>query len=378
MLPFPINMCYNQLMKVHELSFYSQFHCTMENCPDTCCHGWQIILDRETVRKYRTRKDLTGLRLRSALTRQNGTVLFKNSKGKCPFLTKDRLCGIQLSLGESYLPDVCRIFPRHRISYGFFAEELLFLSCPQASRLFLDNLDHLHFETAEREAACVYSGTNDDPDYLQELLEIRFALTARIMDAQQPRPMLYAGLLSFAKALQQSYISNTCADPFACLDQADKPFAIPHDVTYAMLDSGFYHIFLKMTSPLLYDLCRSYFKKRKRAASAENDAQLIALQEKLHFHHPEADRILRGYLAYYLLEDFLMTYEDYSFLRNIATGIMHTHLLELFFALYDDKYHRLSDDDVIQIITVYTRRGRHNDTIEKDMYEKLKCFLYSS
>lgn len=54
---------------------------------------------------------------------------------------------------------------------------------------------------------------------------------------------------------------------------------------------------------------------------------------------------------------------------------MHTHLLELFFAVYDDKYHCLSDDDMIRIITVYTRRGRHNDTIEKDRYEKLKGFL---
>ncbi len=35
--------------------------------------------------------------------------------------------------------------------------------------------------------------------------------------------------------------------------------------------------------------------------------------------------------CYYLREDFLITYEDYSFLRNIAIGIMHTHLLELFF-----------------------------------------------
>lgn len=379
-------------MKVHELSFYSQFQCTMGNCPDTCCHGWQILLDNETVRKYMTRPGIQGLRLRTGLKRQNGAAMFKNARGKCPFLAKDRTCNIQLSLGEDYLPDVCRIFPRQRTNYGLFAEELLFLACPEASRLFLNNLDHLYYKTVEREVSYAKSGTNDDTGYLQELLKIRSALAARIMNSSLPRPMLYAGLLSYAKALQQFYISiypsyssishTVYGTPSGCTDgipvhpnlaahlkQAGTPFIIPHDITYAMLTSGFYHVFLKFTSPFLYDLCRIYFKKFHRLTPARGDAQLNALQEQLHRNHPRAEHILRGYLTYYLLEEFLNTYEDYSFFRSIATGIMHTHLLELFFALSCEKNHRLTDDDIIRIITVYTRRGRHNDTIEKDMYE---------
>lgn len=386
-------------MKVHELSFYSQFQCTMGNCPNTCCHGWQIILDDETVKKYMTRTDLHGFRLRSSLKRQNGAVMFKDSRGKCPFLTNERTCKIQLSLGEDNLPDVCRIFPRQRTNYGLFAEELLFLACPEAARLFLNNLDHLYYKTIDREVSYAKSGTNDDPGYLQELLEIRSALTAQIMHSGLPRPLLYTGLLSYARALQQSYISKDisysksihisyerdsgCADGMrpdlaAHLKQAATPFVIPHDITYAMLTSGFYHLFLKFTSPFLYDLCRTYLKKFHRLTPAKGDARLHSLQEALHHDHPKAEHILRGYLSYYLLEEFLFTYEDYSFLRSISTGIMHTHLLELFLALHNEKNHRLTEDGIIQIITVYTRRGRHNDIIEKDMYEKLKLFLSHS
>ena len=54
---------------------------------------------------------------------------------------------------------------------------------------------------------------------------------------------------------------------------------------------------------------------------------------------------------------------------------MHTHLLELFLALYYKKNLSLTEDEIIQIITVCTRRGQHNDTIEAAMYEKLKSFL---
>lgn len=210
------------------------------------------------------------------------------------------------------------------------------------------------------------------------------------MNYPLPRPMLYTGLLSYAKALQQSYIANYApsdgskssyfskpvhTDLAAHIREADTPFIIPHDITYVMLTGSFYHIFLKMVSPFLYSLCRTYLKEFKWLTSAKGDAKLSVLLEQLHVHHPNTERILRGYLTYYLLEKFLTVYEDYSFLHNIATGIMHTHLLELFFALYHEKNHRLTDDDIIRIITVYNRRARHNDEIETEMYEKLKRFL---
>ncbi len=376
-------------MKVHELSFYSQFQCTMGDCPNTCCHGWQVVLDKHTIEKYKTKTDTRGLRLRGSMRSQNGTVRFKGSKGNCPFLTKDRVCQIQLSLGEEGLPDVCRIFPRLRINYGSFAEELLLLSCPQAVRLFLNNLDHLHYQTTYRDVSYAKTGTNDDPGYLQELQNIRSALTAHILHANLPRPMLYAGLLSYARALQRFYITNgqtygnpsgartAPTDPAAYLNQASAPFSIPYDSTCAMLTSGFYHPFLKFTSPFLYRLCRIYFKKLHRLPLAKGNARLKALRDELHRDCPDAEPMLRGYLAYYLLEEFFKTYEDYSFVRSIATGIMHTHLLELFFALFYADSHRLTEDDSIQIITVYTRRARHNDTIEKGMYEQIKHLLSS-
>lgn len=377
-------------MKVHELSFYSKFQCAMGSCPNTCCHGWQIVLDHDTVQKYMEKKGRQGLWLRSSLTSHNGAILFKGSRRKCPFLSKDLLCKIQLSLGEEYLSDVCRIFPRQRINYGYFAEESLFLACPQVCRLFLNNLDHLCYKTTDRNVSYAKSGTNDDAEYLQELVEIRLALTEQIMNHPLPRPMLYTGLLSYAKALQQSYIANYAlsdgskssyfskpvhTDLAAHIREADTPFIIPHDITYAMLTGSFYHIFLKMVSPFLYSLCRTYLKEFKWLTSAKGDTKLSVLLEQLYVHHPNTERILRGYLTYYLLEKFLTVYEDYSFLHNIATGIMHTHLLELFFALYHEKNHRLTDDDIIRIITVYNRRGRHNDEIETEMYEKLKRFL---
>ena len=66
---------------------------------------------------------------------------------------------------------------------------------------------------------------------------------------------------------------------------------------------------------------------------------------------------------------------------------MHVHMLELFLALYAEKQklpagrlkHRmdvaqsylLSTDELAYLISVYDRRGRHNEDVSDGMYEKL-------
>ena len=32
--------------------YYEDFECIADKCEDTCCAGWQIVIDRETLKKY--------------------------------------------------------------------------------------------------------------------------------------------------------------------------------------------------------------------------------------------------------------------------------------------------------------------------------------
>lgn len=392
-------------MEVHEISFYSQFHCTMSDCPATCCRGWQIVFDDDTYAKYMREPGLAGLRLRSGITRRNGMTMFRHRRGKCPFLTKERTCGVQISLGEDYMPDVCRIFPRQRVNYGAFAEETLFLACPEVARLFLHNLDKLCFHTVEKAIGYGRLGTNDDPDFLQELVSLRGQLVTQIADTRIPRANLYAGLLTYADRLQQYYIQNpqlalTRKDKSAqtnedivlpgdtigpnravppslieCIRDAQPYFHISAEMLDRMMTGGFYHVFLKATSPFLYRLCRMYFKEFDQLTPAQAEARTEELMAGLTNTMPETEQLLRGHLIYYILLEFLTTYENYSFLRVIATGIMHTHFLELLLALYYEKNHSLTENEIIQIIAVYDRRGRHCAEVEAGMYDVIAPYL---
>ena len=33
--------------------FYDKFVCTAGDCPDTCCAGWQIMIDDASLEKYK-------------------------------------------------------------------------------------------------------------------------------------------------------------------------------------------------------------------------------------------------------------------------------------------------------------------------------------
>ena len=60
-------------MIIHYPGYYKKFRCLAGECPDTCCIGWEIIVDRETEKTYqKLRKGKSELaeRLRRSVRRR--------------------------------------------------------------------------------------------------------------------------------------------------------------------------------------------------------------------------------------------------------------------------------------------------------------------
>ena len=72
---------------------------------------------------------------------------------------------------------------------------------------------------------------------------------------------------------------------------------------------------------------------------------------------PDLENILNRYYEYYLLTDFLEIYEDYSFLKHLRDGIIKTHLLHLFIALYAEGRENINPNEIAALIAVYERRA---------------------
>ncbi len=122
-------MCYQPKYAEH-------FSCLASGCPDTCCAGWEIVIDEATERCYRTLDGAIGKEVRRVMTAdEDGDTVFTQCGKRCPFLNEQNLCRLRMALGWEYTSEICREHPRFTEEYDGFTEYSLSLSCPAVCRL---------------------------------------------------------------------------------------------------------------------------------------------------------------------------------------------------------------------------------------------------
>lgn len=129
--------------------FYKDFKCIADKCTDSCCIGWEIVVDRETSEKYQNIKGDFGEKIRANLVKdEDNEICFKlDENERCPFLNKDNLCDIIINCGENALCGICREHPRF---YNESSESLecgLGLCCEEVCRLLLETDEPLEYLT---------------------------------------------------------------------------------------------------------------------------------------------------------------------------------------------------------------------------------------
>ena len=131
-------------------SYYKNFRCVADKCPDTCCAGWEVVVDPPSERRYRVESAPIGDKLRDVLTvDEDGDTVFRSEGGRCPFLLGSGLCELYCELGERALCRTCERFPRFECVLGSRREAGLSLSCPEAARLIFETEEPTEFVTEE-------------------------------------------------------------------------------------------------------------------------------------------------------------------------------------------------------------------------------------
>lgn len=136
-------------MKEYYLNYFKKFKCLQGKCPDTCCKNWGVDIDDVTHRKYKELKSPYGYFIHKTLKHKK--QLFSAGE-TCPFLNKEGLCDIVIQLGNDYLCDICKKYPRVINEYGSDREHNLTLSCIESVNLLLDekNISVIKEETNEK------------------------------------------------------------------------------------------------------------------------------------------------------------------------------------------------------------------------------------
>ena len=148
-------------MEITRPDYYKEFSCIAGACPDTCCAGWQIVIDDKSLKKYKRVKGTFRNRLHNDIDWKE--KVFRQYEKRCAFLNEDSLCDIYSEVGKRMLCDTCRKYPRHIEEFEGLREYSLSLSCPEAARILLGRREKVTFQTAEVPSP---EETYDDFDYM--------------------------------------------------------------------------------------------------------------------------------------------------------------------------------------------------------------------
>lgn len=179
--------------------YYKKFQCIAGECPDTCCAGWQIVIDDRTREKYRRAEGAFGNRLHNSIDWKESC--FQQYEGRCAFLNDENLCDIYQEAGKEMLCRTCRNYPRHIEEFEGSREISLSLSCPEAARLILSCREPVQFLTAEKEGEEEY----EDFDFFlyTKLTDARDLMIRLLQDRREPVSLRIAMVLSLGHDLQR-------------------------------------------------------------------------------------------------------------------------------------------------------------------------------
>lgn len=170
-------------MKLYAPKYYKDFRCIADKCEHSCCIGWEIDIDQDTLEKYKGLKSGYGAVVSQSISMED-TPHFKLCEGdRCPHLDENGLCKIILGISEDYLCDICREHPRF-YNYTSVAEVGIGMSCEEAARIILSSSDYMFFEEIgelDAEADSVaFDGRAERGEVYAILQDTAYGYTARL------------------------------------------------------------------------------------------------------------------------------------------------------------------------------------------------------
>ena len=365
-------------------SYVLGFKCIGGDCEDSCCIGWDIDIDKLTFRKYFRTQNVEMKKEFSKYVYTNeacdsedvdyGRLRIKDNKW-CPFLNDKKLCNIYTNLGEEYLSNVCHSYPRlYNILDGVY-EMSLFMSCPEAVRQLMTSKDPIKFTsqkvTLDKFIVHSYIETKD-PQWKNTPIESLKSMRSKSIKTIQNRKLsIEERLLELGNELSRTdnYIEQLLAG--IEVDHHDKfQMAFFKDTIDSL------HVFEEIDSPVFKALTKKVLKSFHIDDDHNLSEQTLvynkAIKEVLDPFMEQNSYMFEHYLTNFMFQGnfpftenqssfdgYLMLVIRYTFLRFYLTGVGY----------YNG---RITEEDVVELIQVYTKVIEHHKTFIIDLLQELK------
>lgn len=370
----------NNPKEVYVLDIVDDFTCMGGDCPYTCCKGWQVCIDEDTLKLYRAQKGVKGLALYSMCKNNSGTTVLRKICGRCPFYTLKGLCGLQLKGEEQMMPLVCRMYPRCSFAYGDRQEVTLEMSCIKAAELLVNNPKRYSFVKSDREYPLEWQADDADPAFVDFLTTMREKMLDYLWDEERSMAAGIRGILDYAHKVHLLVAQNKLEEA-AKADFSESvsgegfiffPMVLMNEHIYGVLEDSR----IMFREPYLYKILKNYKKQFGKLWEYEADEYFGREIEKLFRACPEAERIAGAYFGYTIMQSMLASGEDYYFIKHV---VMAAVLVQYFiiFVLTDFKCGEMLDNDRYAAIISNMEKGiAHNYFIVDTMVKSINAIFF--
>ncbi|WP_127580312.1 flagellin lysine-N-methylase [Paenibacillus koleovorans] len=384
--------------------YMKDFQCIGAACEDSCCIGWRVNIDESTYKKYVKVRDehLTPIidkhvtRNRSNPTPGSYAKIRMGAKGACPFLSEEKLCGIQAKLGEEYLSNTCSQYPRINNAVNGELERSATTSCPEIARLVLLNPNGIEFEQHEEEATshniAIKSLQADSPAHVHKAQHYFWDLRIMSIQLLQNRSYrlhdrltmlgMFLGRVQGCVDRHQSHqIPKVIEEYTAIVDQGllreelDKiptQIAVQLLLAKGILDQRFPHgvnsdRYLKQITKFLFGLAYT-----KESTVDELKERYTEGYEKYYAPFMDAhEYMLENYLVNYVYKN-LFPFSEKEVHESYTMLVIHYAMIKLMLIGIARHHKGLNEELVVELIQSFSRTIEHSSAYLAKVHQALK------
>ena len=384
-------------MKVLKPFYYDDFKCTANECIDNCCSNWRINIDEKTYKKYKKLKGEWGKKINSNISRkrsnpnylQYGKINLKNNK--CSLLSEDGLCTIHGSLGEDYLCNTCRVYPREIRKYGEIYERNLSISCPEVARYIIKCKYNFSFNLENEKLSDLDKDYIFNNKYNEKLYNILWNTRSLAMEIIQFKEIEIWKRISFFKMLTdkvQNIINEKQYDNYEevlnnfreqrtnidVINSLDK-ISVISDVKIKFIQSA---LQVRANKGLNNDKFSSLIIEYNKLFDKDIDfksnvEKIIEKEEELNTYLKSQENIIENLLIYLIYKYFmnaLYTKDLNAEVNNIILSYAMIKMLLL--SRYKKNNKELNEEDFVEVFYLFSREIEHNTVFLPNIYKDIK------
>lgn len=384
-------------MKVLKPFYYDDFKCIANDCIDSCCIGWQINIDENTYKKYKKVKGVFGKELNNGINRirskssklEYGKMKLKDKR--CSMLNEDNLCNVYINLGESYLCNTCKVYPRDINKYGEIYERNLNMSCPEVVRYLVNFKNNFSFNMDEEELSDLDKDYIVHKSYDENLYNLIWDSRSLAMEIIQFKDIEIWKRIIFIKMLTdkvQRLIDEENYENYEKLLNAfrseitniniisslDKIKLVPNvkiNFIKSVIDiSAKYEIRNDEYGKLIEEYNELFIKNNDAKESIE-----FILEKETEFNEylKEQNNIFENLLIYLVYKYFMKALYTKNLNKEINKVVISYAMIKmLLLGRYTANENKLTEEDFIEVLYVFSRVIEHKPGFLNRLYNGIK------